>query len=86
MVDNISKVVKEYKEARGLEPIRVCILGAPSVGKTFITTLLCRHYKLHHIMIADIIKEAIEDYVSCFVQICGVLTWHIRSVQLLVRT
>lgn len=63
MVDNISKIIKEYKEARGLLPIHVCILGPPAVGKSFIVTQLCQHYKLHHIKIADTIKEAIGDHV-----------------------
>ena len=64
MVDNITTVIKEYKEMRGLEPIRVCVLGAPAVGKTFIIRQLCHHYKLHHVKIADTIKEAIDDHVS----------------------
>ena len=63
MVDNIGKVIKEYKDVRKLLPIRVCILGPPAVGKTFFISLLCRHYKLHHIKIADVIKEAIENRV-----------------------
>lgn len=90
MVDNINRVIKEYKEVRGLEPIRVCILGAPAVGKTFIISQLCRHYKLHHVKIADTIKEAIEDSVSEKIKnaIFGVsfLSLYCRNVQLLVLT
>lgn len=63
-MENITGVIKEYKEARHLQPIRVCVLGAPAVGKTFFCTQLCQHYKLHHIKIADVIKEAIENLVS----------------------
>lgn len=59
-MDNIAKVIQEYKEVRKLLPIRVCILGPPAVGKTYIISLLCDHYKVHHIKIADVIKEAIE--------------------------
>lgn len=63
-MDTITKIIKEYKEARGLLPIYVCVLGAPAVGKTLIISQLCQDYKLHHIKIADTIKEAIEEYVS----------------------
>lgn len=65
-MENITKVIKEYKETRGLLPIRVCILGAPAVGKSLIATQLCQHYKLHHIKIAEVIKQAIEKLVSVF--------------------
>ena len=64
LVDNMAKVIKEYKEVRGLLPIFACILGPPAVGKTFVIRQLCQHYKLHHVMIADVIKEAIETNVS----------------------
>lgn len=62
-MENISKIVKEYKEARGLQPHRICVLGAPAVGKSYIVSHLCQHYKLHHIKIADVIKEAIDNLV-----------------------
>lgn len=60
----MSAVIKEFKESRGLLPIRACILGPPAVGKTHVVEQLCKFYKLHHIKIADVIKEAIEKLVS----------------------
>ncbi|KAG8514326.1 Adenylate kinase 7, partial [Galemys pyrenaicus] len=59
LVENISSVLKEYKQSRGLLPIKVCILGPPAVGKTSIAETLCKHYKLHHIKIKDVVTEAI---------------------------
>ena len=64
LVENMSKIIKEYKEVKRLLPIFVCILGPPAVGKTFIIRQLSQHYKLHHVKIADVIKEAIENNVS----------------------
>ncbi|XP_072283765.1 adenylate kinase 7 [Pyxicephalus adspersus] len=61
LVENIETVVKEFKESRGLLPIRICILGPPAVGKTTVAKLLCKHYKLHHIHIKDVIAEAIAN-------------------------
>lgn len=61
IVENIESVVKEFKESRGLLPIRICILGPPAVGKTTVSKLLCKHYKLHHVHIKDVITEAIAN-------------------------
>ncbi|KAM5176828.1 adenylate kinase 7 isoform 2-T2 [Callospermophilus lateralis] len=58
-VENINNVLKEYKQSRGLLPIKICILGPPAVGKSSIAEELAKHYKLHHIKIKDVISEAI---------------------------
>ncbi|XP_037687842.1 adenylate kinase 7 isoform X1 [Choloepus didactylus] len=63
-VENISNILKEYKQARGLVPIKICILGPPAVGKSSIAEELCKHYKLHHIKIKDVISEAIAKLES----------------------
>ncbi|XP_069805334.1 adenylate kinase 7 [Dendropsophus ebraccatus] len=61
IVENIESIIREYKQSRGLLPIRICILGPPAVGKTTVSKLLCKHYKLHHIHIKDVITEAIDN-------------------------
>ncbi|XP_074069133.1 adenylate kinase 7 isoform X2 [Macrotis lagotis] len=58
-VENIVNIVKEYKQRRGLLPVKICILGPPAVGKSSIAEEVCKHYKLHHIKIKDVITEAI---------------------------
>ncbi|XP_065882861.1 adenylate kinase 7-like [Dysidea avara] len=60
LVENISDVIKEYKEERDLIPIKVCILGPPQVGKSTVVAKLCKHYKLHHIHAADVIRQHFE--------------------------
>ncbi|XP_020618857.1 adenylate kinase 7-like [Orbicella faveolata] len=60
LTENIDQVIKEYKETRGLLPLRACILGPPASGKTLVIKQLCDHYKLHHIKIQDVIDEAVE--------------------------
>ena len=47
-----------------MQPIKVCVLGPPAVGKTSSVTQLCKHYKLHHIKMADVIKETIDNLVG----------------------
>ncbi|XP_028250511.1 adenylate kinase 7 [Parambassis ranga] len=59
LVTNIELVVEEYRQTRGLLPIRLCVLGPPAVGKSTISKQLCEHYKLHHITLKDTISETI---------------------------
>ncbi|XP_050566884.1 adenylate kinase 7 isoform X3 [Cygnus atratus] len=61
LVENIEKIIKEYKQNRGLLPLKVYIHGPPGVGKSTITEKLCKHYKLHHIKIKDVISETIAN-------------------------
>ncbi|XP_009320828.1 PREDICTED: adenylate kinase 7 [Pygoscelis adeliae] len=61
LVENIEQIVKEYKRSRGLLPLKVCIHGPPGVGKSTIAEELCKHYKLHHIKINDVISETITN-------------------------
>ncbi|XP_071415497.1 adenylate kinase 7 isoform X4 [Pithys albifrons albifrons] len=61
LIENIEQVVKEYKESRGLLPLKVYIHGPPGVGKSTIAEELCKHYKLHYIKIDDVISEKIAD-------------------------
>ncbi|XP_065611752.1 adenylate kinase 7 [Cyrtonyx montezumae] len=61
LVENIEQVVEEYKQSRGLLPLRVYIHGPPGVGKSTIAEEICKHYKLHHIKIKDVISESIAE-------------------------
>ncbi|EHB04110.1 Putative adenylate kinase 7 [Heterocephalus glaber] len=58
-VENVNNILKEYKQSRGLLPIKICILGPPAVGKSSIAEELSKYYKLHHIKMKDVIAEAI---------------------------
>uniref|UniRef100_H0WQ96 Adenylate kinase 7 n=1 Tax=Otolemur garnettii TaxID=30611 RepID=H0WQ96_OTOGA len=62
--DNINTILKEYKQSRGLLPVKICILGPPAVGKSSIAAELAKHYKLHHIKLKDVISEAIAKLES----------------------
>ncbi|KAM5339532.1 adenylate kinase 7 [Glossophaga mutica] len=58
-VENINNILREYKQSRRLLPIKVCILGPPAVGKSSISDVLTRYYRLHHVKLKDVISEAI---------------------------
>lgn len=46
------------------QPIRVCVLGAPAVGKSLVCEHLCQRYKLHHISLKEVVSETISQLVS----------------------
>uniref|UniRef100_A0A8C1FWX7 Adenylate kinase 7b n=1 Tax=Cyprinus carpio TaxID=7962 RepID=A0A8C1FWX7_CYPCA len=64
MVENIEQITEEYKQTRGLLPLRICILGPPAVGKSTIAERICKHYKLHHVKLKETITETLENLVS----------------------
>ncbi|KAI5610839.1 adenylate kinase 7, partial [Silurus asotus] len=64
IVDNIDQVVEEYKLARGLLPVRICVLGPPAVGKSTVSEKICKHYKLHHVKLKETITETLAHLES----------------------
>uniref|UniRef100_A0A183TIB5 Nucleoside-diphosphate kinase n=1 Tax=Schistocephalus solidus TaxID=70667 RepID=A0A183TIB5_SCHSO len=60
-VENIKTMVKEFKLARGLIPVRMCILGPPMSGKSTLASKLAEIYGLPHIRLKDVIDETIAE-------------------------
>lgn len=52
---------KSIKCSSSLQPVRVCVLGPPAVGKSTVSKHICQHYKLHYVTF----KEAVSQLVSC---------------------
>ncbi|NWY91195.1 KAD7 kinase, partial [Loxia curvirostra] len=61
LIENIAQVIMEYKQARGLLPLKVCIHGPPASGKSTTAKELCKHYKLHYVRTNDVISEKIAE-------------------------
>ncbi|XP_067311794.1 adenylate kinase 7 [Pseudorasbora parva] len=65
LVENIERITEEYKQTRGLRPLRICILGPPAVGKSTIAEMICKHYRLHHVKLKETITETLDNLESC---------------------
>ncbi|NXO38436.1 KAD7 kinase, partial [Locustella ochotensis] len=59
LIENIAQVVREYKQTRGLLPLKIFVHGPPASGKSTIAKELCKHYKLHYVRTNDVISEKI---------------------------
>jgi len=60
LVESIEMIVQEYKQTRGLLPIKINILGPPGVGKSSIAKAIAAHYRIHHVTTKDVIDESIK--------------------------
>ncbi|CAJ1074252.1 Hypothetical predicted protein [Xyrichtys novacula] len=57
LVKNMEQVVEEFRQTRGILPLRVCVLGPPAVGKSSVCKQICEHYKLPHIRLKETVSE-----------------------------
>ncbi|KAM4542661.1 adenylate kinase 7 [Odontesthes bonariensis] len=61
LVENMELVVEEYRQSRGLQPVHLCVLGPPAVGKSTMCRQICERYKLHYITLTGAVSEAIAQ-------------------------
>ncbi|KAB5562609.1 hypothetical protein PHYPO_G00019870, partial [Pangasianodon hypophthalmus] len=47
------------------QPVHICVLGPPAVGKSTIAEKICKHYKLHHVKLKETITETLMNLESC---------------------
>ena len=56
-VENAASVVAEYKATRGIDPLKLAVLGPPMSGKSFYSRELSFHYKVPCFTVYDIIQD-----------------------------
>ncbi|CAL1576024.1 unnamed protein product [Knipowitschia caucasica] len=61
LVENMAQVVDQYRQNRGLQPLRICVMGPPAVGKSTVSKIICDLYKLHHVQLKPTITETIAQ-------------------------
>ncbi|VDK37519.1 unnamed protein product, partial [Taenia asiatica] len=61
MVESMARIVKEFKLARGLLPIRICVLGPPLSGKSKLAQLLSEYYSVTHVHVKGVIEARIKE-------------------------
>merc|ERR1711998_492050 len=61
MLANISKVVYEYRDARGLLPLRLLVHGNDDLVKTEVATAIATEYKLPLISAKGAVAAAMEE-------------------------
>jgi adenylate kinase len=64
VVENLPQLIQEYKDARGLTPIKVALLGPPASGKTYLAKKIAEHYEIHYIDVDTVVKDAVARMVS----------------------
>jgi len=57
-------IIKEYKIARNLLPVKIIVLGPPASGKTRVARYLEKHYEIHYIHVDKLIRDTIQRLVS----------------------
>jgi adenylate kinase len=56
-VGRIGDVATEFRNTRGLLPVKIVVNGPPTSGKTHLCAELARMYHIHHVSAADVISE-----------------------------
>jgi adenylate kinase family enzyme len=54
---HLRTVAHEFAEARGVDPLRICLVGPPLVGKTYLASRLARYYRLPCVSVDSVVAE-----------------------------
>lgn len=61
--DIINEIIKEYKSARNLRPVKIVVLGPPASGKTRVARYLADHYGIQYIHVKTLISITMDKTV-----------------------
>jgi adenylate kinase len=62
-MENLQQLIQEYKDARGLSPLKLVIHGPPASGKTYFAKKLATHYEIHYLDFDKVVQDAISRLV-----------------------
>ncbi|KAI9352718.1 hypothetical protein BDR26DRAFT_914218 [Obelidium mucronatum] len=59
IIEHLPNLIQEYKDARGLSPLKIIVHGPPASGKTFYAQKLAQFYDIHYLELDAVVKESI---------------------------
>ncbi|KAJ3142639.1 Adenylate kinase 7 [Physocladia obscura] len=59
IIDNLPALIQEYKDARGLSPLKIVLHGPPASGKTFYANKIAEFYDIHYVEADTVVKAAV---------------------------
>ncbi|KAJ3027297.1 UNVERIFIED_CONTAM: Adenylate kinase 7 [Siphonaria sp. JEL0065] len=59
MIEHLPNLIQEYKDARGLSPLKIIVHGPPACGKTYYAQKLAQFYDIHYVELDRVVKDAI---------------------------
>lgn len=61
MIEAMDTVIAEYKDQRGLHPVKIFIHGPPLTNTERVAKTICTDYKLHYVSEKIVIEETLSD-------------------------
>ncbi|XP_078052090.1 adenylate kinase 7-like [Augochlora pura] len=58
--ENIDAIVKEFRTARGLHPLKIIVVGPPASGKSIVARYLADYYGVHYVHAKPLIEETVQ--------------------------
>ncbi|KAJ3197257.1 Adenylate kinase 7 [Irineochytrium annulatum] len=59
IIENLPQLIQEYKDARGLTPLKIVLHGPPASGKTYLAKMIAAYYEIHLVEADEVVKEAV---------------------------
>jgi adenylate kinase len=63
IIENLPYLIQEYKDARGLLPLKIIIHGPPASGKSMLAKKIAEHYGIHLVDVESVIIETMTRLV-----------------------
>ena len=63
VIENLPTIVQEYKNARGLLPLKVMVHGPPGCGKSILSKKLAAFYEVSYIDVDQLVDETMKRLV-----------------------
>ncbi|KAJ3068662.1 Adenylate kinase 7, partial [Quaeritorhiza haematococci] len=60
IIDNLTQIIQDYKDARGLTALKMVLHGPPAVGKSTYAAKIAAHYDIHLIDAENVVQDAMS--------------------------